>query len=202
MVSPYYVPIESITTEQVIKKSRFVCTIGRARSRQLARTAIDSIRRKNPQASHVCWAFLAGSPDSADRGMSDDGEPRGTAGRPMLSVLEYSGLGELWTTVTRYYGGVKLGPGGLARAYSSSVRQTISQIRTREKVPTFTCKLIVPYYLLSAIKKVFEREKIEVLTEDFQEQVELTIKVPSEKSSAFTKTITDIGKGTIPLVRI
>jgi len=74
MDSPYLIPVESITTEQVIKKSRFVCSIGRARSRLLAMTAIDSVRREHPQANHVCWAFIAGSPDSADRGMSNDGD--------------------------------------------------------------------------------------------------------------------------------
>ena len=91
LMASYLIPAETVTTERRVKNSRFICSVGHAETREDALAAIREIRAHQKGATHVCWAFIAGPPDSADRGMSDDGEPHGTAGRPMLTVLEHSG---------------------------------------------------------------------------------------------------------------
>ena len=202
MATSYFIPTASVVTEQVIKNSRFICSVGWAGSRQEVISAAGSIRNQHPQASHVCWAYIAGPPDSADRGMSDDGEPHGTAGKPMLTILEHSGMGEIWATVTRYYGGIKLGTGGLVRAYSSSVQQAIKLVGTWEKVPMTTLQLIVPYRLLTTIRKIVEDEKSTVINEIFQDSIELTTRVPSQKISIIAGKVAAVSKGMIPLKKI
>ena len=110
----YRIPLDTVSVEQVVKNSRFICHLGHALSKDEALAEIGTIRNMHPKANHVCWAYLGGPPDSPERGLSDDGEPYGTAGKPILAMLVHSGLGEIWTTVSRYFGGVKLGTGGLA----------------------------------------------------------------------------------------
>lgn len=199
MEPSYFIPIDSVTTEQVIKNSRFICSIARGQSRQEALSAVDTVRRQHPRASHVCWAYIAGAPHSPERGMSDDGEPHGTAGRPMLAMLEHSGLGEIWAAVTRYYGGVKLGTGGLVRAYSSSVQQTVKLIRTREIVPTSTMTLTIPYRFLSAVKKITEEADGTIAHERFQDTVELTLRIPSAAQSLLIRNVAAVSQGLIQL---
>lgn len=104
--------------EETIHRSRFIVTMARVSSPEEAKAFIDSIRAEHDQATHNCWAYVAGEPGStAQIGASDDGEPKGTAGRPMLTVLLHCGVGEIAAVVTRYFGGILLGTGGLVRAY-------------------------------------------------------------------------------------
>ncbi|MEH6457607.1 MAG: YigZ family protein, partial [Cocleimonas sp.] len=118
----YKIPAKQHRHETIIKRSRFITTIAHASSADEANAFIASIKKEFPDASHNCWAYVAGpAADSAKIGMSDDGEPHGTAGKPMLNVLLHSDIGEIVAVVTRYFGGTKLGPGGLVKAYSGSV---------------------------------------------------------------------------------
>ena len=110
--------------EQTIKRSRFICTAAHVTSPEEAKAFIDQIREEFSDARHNCWAFAAGAPGAtAQVGMSDDGEPHGTAGRPMLTVLLHCGVGEIAVVVTRYFGGILLGTGGLIRAYQGTAEQ-------------------------------------------------------------------------------
>ena len=109
--------------EETVKRSRFIVTVGRAASPEAAHAFIERIREEHSQATHNCWAFNAGEPGStAQVGASDDGEPKGTAGRPMLTAVLHSGIGEVVVVVTRYFGGILLGTGGLVRAYQGSAQ--------------------------------------------------------------------------------
>ncbi len=111
----YKVPSGSITEEQKIKRSRFITSIARANNINKAKEFIETISTKYSDATHNCYAFIAGNPYSTtDIGFGDDGEVTGTAGKPMLGVLQHKKIGEIVVVVTRYYGGVKLGTGGLA----------------------------------------------------------------------------------------
>ena len=133
-------------SEEVIRKSRFVTSLGRARDPGEARAFIDAARAAFPTATHHCWAYNAGPPgDTALIGLSDAGEPHGTAGRPILGVLSKSGVGEIVAVVTRYFGGVKLGRGGLARAYSGTVARTLGTLETSTYVPSCSVEIRVSF---------------------------------------------------------
>ncbi len=118
----YAIPAARHDVEQVIDRSRFLCTVAPTSTVEDAQAFVRDIAHEYPDATHHCWAYVIGAPGSSDRiGLSDDGEPHGTAGRPMLTVLQHCGMGDIAAVVSRYYGGVKLGTGGLVKAYGGAV---------------------------------------------------------------------------------
>lgn len=119
--------------EQEIKRSRFIARIRHIENTAQARDWFTGIRMEFPDARHICWAYIAGPPDTTEQSLSDAGEPSGTAGKPMLNVLQHSGAGEIAAVVVRYFGGIKLGTGGLVRAYSSSVAEAMKLTRFSPK---------------------------------------------------------------------
>ena len=123
-------------TELLIRRSRFLAQCAHTPGPEAARAFVESIRRANADATHNCWAYAAGAPGQTARiGSSDDGEPHGTAGRPMLQVLLHCGIGEICVVVTRWFGGVKLGTGGLVRAYQDSVRENLANWHWPNRCP-------------------------------------------------------------------
>src|SRR6185312_17010598 len=127
--SRYLVPAARHRAEQTISRSRFICTVDRVSSADTAQRFLREMNDEFPDATHNCWAYLVGPPGSTDRiGMSDAGEPHGTAGRPMLTVLQHSGIGDVAAVVTRYYGGAKLGTGGLVKAYGGAVQHALATL--------------------------------------------------------------------------
>ena len=136
-------------SELVIKKSRFIGCVQPVADRASAQAVVEALRQQHPGAAHVCWALLAGGQSAA----VDDGEPSGTAGRPMLDVLRHQGLESTLATVVRYFGGVKLGAGGLVRAYTDCVAQALLGA---EKVPVqrlHTLRCQVPYALEGLVRR-------------------------------------------------
>jgi uncharacterized YigZ family protein len=140
---------QAVHSEIVIKKSRFIGCVQAVPDRAAAQAVVAQLRREHPGATHVCWAFLAGGHSAAN----DDGEPGGTAGRPMLEVLRRQDLEGVLATVVRYFGGVKLGAGGLVRAYTDAVAQALL---TAAKVPlqkVLTLRCAVPYALEGMVRR-------------------------------------------------
>jgi len=134
-VARYPVPAADHRVEQTIERSRFVCTVRRVDSPGAAQSFIREMSAEFADASHNCWAYVAGPPGSTNViGMSDAGEPHGTAGRPMLTVLLHSGVGEIAAVVTRYFGGTKLGTGGLVKAYGGIVQLALESLPLAERV--------------------------------------------------------------------
>ncbi len=175
----YPIPAARCRAEVVIDRSRFICTIERAASPEEAQAFIREMRAAFPDATHNCWAFVAGPPGSTARiGMSDDGEPHGTAGRPMLTVLSHCGVGEIAAVVTRYYGGTNLGTGGLVRAYSAAVQAALEMLSTRERVEVTELTVTVSYAHLSAVRRALPECEATVLSETFAEDVTLRMSVP------------------------
>ena len=129
-------------SEIEVKRSRFVADLMPLTSDP--RAQIQAIRQAQPKAGHHCWAYI-GDPGSADRDSSDDGEPKGTAGKPMLAMLQGLGLGQTLVVVSRYFGGVKLGTGGLVRAYGQAVRDVIEQSELIRVEPRDRIDLEFPY---------------------------------------------------------
>ena len=131
----YFIPKSDVIFEEEIKKSRFITYIRHTEGMEQAKAFWAEIRALHPHARHHCWATVAGQPkDSQQYGFSDDGEPSGTAGKPMLNYLLGSGLGEISAVVVRYYGGILLGTGGLVKAYGNGVQQALLQVEKVRKV--------------------------------------------------------------------
>ncbi|WP_088329789.1 YigZ family protein [Lacimicrobium sp. SS2-24] len=194
---PYSVPVDEAEFALEIKRSRFICYAARANGRGEAEDFIRTIRSRHPQARHVCWAYIAGAPDTTIMSMSDDGEPSGTAGMPMLKVLQYSGLGEVVVAVVRYFGGTKLGTGGLQRAYSDAVSGALEILATRPFVARKSLQLTFDYALESQIRHVLSQYDVEASTPHYQQQVSLQLAVAEQDHDALCRELTDICAGDI-----
>ena len=194
--SRYLIPSRSHRVEEVIQKSRFITAAGRASDPDEAHSFLAKIREEFPDATHHCWAFVAGPPGSTTSiGMSDDGEPHGTAGRPMLTTLLHGGVGEIVAVCTRYYGGTKLGTGGLSRAYSGGVKLLLESLLTEERVDRVGLLVVVDYGSADALQRVFEETEAIVESQVFGEKVEFRIAVPRENSEALSDSVAGITRG-------
>ena len=198
----YKIPATLYRTEETIKRSKFIATVAHASTIEDAKTFISVIKSEFPDASHNCWAYVAGPPgDSARVGMSDDGEPHGTAGKPILSVLLHSEIGEIVAVVTRYFGGTKLGTGGLVRAYSGSVKNAIAGLSVKEKKDVLSVTVIFDYSKLTAVKLLIKSFHSEIIEEKFEADVSLKIEIPIHNKDSFTRAITDLTGGEILIAK-
>jgi uncharacterized YigZ family protein len=151
----YPIPAGRARVEEVILRSRFIATAALAHTPEAARAFIAEMRAEFPDATHNCYAFVAGPPGStAQIGMSDDGEPSGTAGKPMLAVLLGSGVGDVAVVVTRYFGGTRLGTAGLVRAYRGGVRAVLAELPLVEKVALATLVASGPYRWIAPVARL------------------------------------------------
>ena len=165
--------------EELIQRSRFITTAAHAPDANAANAFVDSVRELFPDATHHCWAFVAGPPGStAHIGMSDDGEPHGIAGRPMLTVLLHSGVGEVVTVCTRYFGGVKLGTGGLSRAYAGGVKLLLQTLPTELKIKRVHVSVRVAYPHVESLQRLLDDLEVVVEHEEYGEEVRYQIAVP------------------------
>jgi uncharacterized YigZ family protein len=192
----YPVPADVHRVEQSIERSRFVCTVARVQTPAEAQALIRAIDAEFDDATHNCWAYVAGPPGSTSHvGMSDDGEPHGTAGRPMLTVLLHSGVGEIAAVVTRYYGGIKLGTGGLARAYSSSVQLAIETMPRAERVDWVELTIEIGYPSVSAVQQLLPRHEAQLLAEEYGAGVRLRFRVPQPRLGSLRAALLDATRG-------
>ncbi len=184
-------------TESNIKRSLFVCSMAHAAEVDSARAFVERIKKEFPDATHNCWAFAVGPPaDTAKVGFSDDGEPHGTAGRPMLSALLHSGVGELACVVTRYFGGVKLGTGGLVRAYQGAVLDNLATLATVERINPAYLNVGVHYAYVEKIRRLLPNFEAKIENEDFTTQVDFTIQLPEERAEDLIEALANATDGT------
>ena len=196
----YRVPARPVRVEDRIEKSRFIATAARAESTAAARAFVDSLRAEMPDATHHCFAFVAGPPgNSTAVGSSDDGEPSGTAGRPMLSVLMNSGIGEVVVVVTRYFGGVKLGKGGLVRAYTGAVQHALRELATTERVTVVELRITISYAHADAVRRVIERTGGTIVDEKFDTTVTVVVRVPDDRRAALERELRDATSGNVQI---
>jgi len=175
----YAIPSRIYRVEELIQRSRFITTAAHAPDANAANAFVDSVRELFPDATHHCWAFVAGPPGStAHIGMSDDGEPHGIAGRPMLTVLLHSGVGEVVTVCTRYFGGVKLGTGGLSRAYAGGVKLLLQTLPTELKIKRVHVSVRVAYPHVESLQRLLDDLEVVVEHEEYGEEVRYQIAVP------------------------
>ncbi len=196
----YPAPAGTVQVEEVIKRSRFIGTAAPASTVEEAQAFIAKTRERYSDATHNAWAFAVGVGDSAARGMSDDGEPSGTAGQPILARIDGSGLGDLVVVVTRYYGGTKLGTGGLVRAYGGVAGEAIKALDVIEKVRVKRIDLEgVHYSHYGPVRGIIEVHGGQVVEEDFGEAVDLRVAIPLDRLTPFANAVRDATAGAIKL---
>ena len=195
----YLIPVFTVSAEQTIKQSRFICYLGPGESIAHITDRLKLIRGHHSRADHACWAYVAGPPATTEKGLSDDKEPRGTAGRHLLSILERSGYGEIWTAAVRYFGGVKLGKGGLVRAYSTSVQMALDLVQATTRQTLLHCRLVLDYNLLPVIERLCLENGVEVIKKGFSDCVSAEILVPETIFKDFQKAVDRVSNGRVLL---
>ena len=176
--------------------SRFIASLAPVFSVEEARAFIQRVKTTYPDASHHVPVYLIGHGDSLIAHCSDAGEPSGTAGRPALAVLQGSGLGDVCVVVTRYFGGTRLGTGGLVRAYSDAVRSVLADVRRAERVPTHTVMVELAYSQLERARRLVAAHHGQLLDEDFTSRISCS--PPASLSSslpAFQAGLTELTSG-------
>jgi uncharacterized YigZ family protein len=177
--------------ELIIKKSRFIACVQPMPDRAGAQKIVASLRGTHPGAAHVCWALLAGGQSAA----VDDGEPSGTAGRPMLDVLRHQDLEGVLATVVRYFGGIKLGAGGLVRAYTDSVAQALLAADKVAIVRLRQLRCRVPYPLEGLLRRELEGAGATLDAVEHTDLVAFTFSLPEGKASALVARLNEAGNG-------
>ena len=182
-----------VTSELIIKKSRFIGCVQPMTDRASAQAVVDALWQEHPGAAHVCWALLAGGQSAA----VDDGEPSGTAGRPMLDVLRHQDLEGVLATVVRYFGGVKLGAGGLVRAYTDAVAQALLQAEkvAIQRMQTLQCT--APYPLEGLVRRMADASGAALLEVDHGSLVRFTLQSPEADAARFVSALNESGQGRI-----
>lgn len=176
MTEPYLTIAKNTTYEQTIKKSRFICSIARVSSEEEAQQFITSIQAANKKATHNCFAYMIGDNDRIQR-ESDNGEPSGTAGIPILESLKLAKIHNVVVVVTRYFGGIKLGAGGLIRAYSNTTTEAIHQAGLVQRIKQAILKITVTYALHDPLLYYLKENNLEVASEEYGVNVETSIYV-------------------------
>ncbi len=190
----YPIPRNAVRIEHKVKNSRFIATLGRTSSVEEAKEFIASVQREMPDANHHVYAFKIGYGGSITEGMSDDGEPSGTSGPPVMAVLRGALAGDVTLVVTRYFGGTKLGTGGLVAAYSQSAKLVLAEMTTEDKVERIALSLTIPYHdLISVEKTLIEYEAIN-LEKEFGAEIEISFEIPDENQDSLRDRLTDILK--------
>jgi uncharacterized YigZ family protein len=192
----YLIPATPHRVEETVNRSRFITTLGYTPSVAAARQFIGEISAEFADASHNCWAYVVGLPGSTGQvGMSDAGEPHGTAGRPMLTVLLHSGVGDLCAVVTRYFGGILLGKGGLVKAYSGGVQLALQSLPTIERIPKAEILVRIDYASVTPLQRLLPSHKAEVLAQEFAADVSYRLKIPLGQLSPFTHALQELTNG-------
>jgi uncharacterized YigZ family protein len=182
-----------VHSELVIKKSRFIGCVQAVSDRASAQAVVARLRAEHPQAAHVCWAFMAGGQSAAN----DDGEPGGTAGRPMLEVLRRQDLESVLATVVRYFGGVKLGAGGLVRAYTDCVAQALLGAQKIPLRKTLALRCSVPYALEGMVRRELGQAGADLVEVKHGDAVDFVFNVSEESAPALTLRLSEAGQGAL-----
>jgi uncharacterized YigZ family protein len=194
LLQKYYTVKGYGENEIVIEKSRFICYINRATTEEEAVQFIQQIKKKHWDATHNCSAYLIGEHDQIQKA-NDDGEPSGTAGIPMLEVLKKKGLKDTVAVVTRYFGGIKLGAGGLVRAYGKSVSEGLKAAGIVERRLTRIMHVVIDYTWLGKVENELRSSVYTIKDIHYAENVELEIFVEETEKQAFIDWMTELTNG-------
>jgi uncharacterized YigZ family protein len=198
----YPIPAAETRTEIRVSNSRFIATIAHTPTVEAAKEFIARMRGEFADATHNVFAYVVGYGATTTLGMSDDGEPGGTAGRPALAVLRGSGLGDATVVVTRYFGGTLLGTGGLVRAYGDAVRAVLDVLPRAEKIEKRQLMLTIPYTAYELVKRLVAAHSGEIQHEDFAVEVTLTLSFAVEDVAAFVDALNELTAGQAELIEV
>ena len=193
----YRIPEKRHRIETKVARSRFIATVDRVNTVEDARAFIAGIRAEMPDASHHVYAYRVGYGNSITEGMSDDGEPTGTSGPPTLSVLRGYDLGDVGLVTTRYFGGTKLGTGGLVRAYSEAAHVALNSLPTIEKIDKSIVGIELPYRLYEITRKLVHEHGGTIDDEIFAADVTMIVTFPTVTLPAFTQALQDASAGKV-----
>lgn len=191
------IPASETKIELQVSNSTFIATASPAFSVEEAKIFIDQVRELYQDATHNVPVYIIGHPPATIEHSSDDGEPSGTAGRPALSVLRGSGLGDIVIVITRYFGGTKLGTGGLVRAYSDAVREVLQVLPKAQKVATVKAQILVPYSFYEQAQRLISSFKGTIAEQDFGVDVTLTIQMTEANFTDFQQALFEKSNGQI-----
>lgn len=197
----YFVPAEPVEIITEIKRSRFIAHIAHCSNTNEAFEVIKQAKNRYPDARHHCWAFIACPPLNASTvRFSDSGEPAGTAGKAILNVLQYSHYGEIICVVSRYFGGIKLGTGGLGRAYSNSTQAALKKLSVRKVSPLSAIQIQFPYPFESSIRHYLAAIDINIAHINYQEQVIFQIDIEPLQIKQIMQQARNLCKGEVLLI--
>ena len=197
---PNMIPAQAATCEIRVSNSRFITNLAPASDVASARAFIAAIRTAMPDANHHVYAYVIGHGATTTLGMSDDGEPSGTAGRPALAVLKGSGLGDAVVVVTRYFGGTLLGTGGLVHAYGDSVRAILEVVERVEKIARTQLVLAISYPLYEGVKRTIATYDHRIDEEDFGTDVTMTVTIRQDDEAEIRAVLIEQTAGQIVLL--
>ena len=195
-----FVPATTARAEIRASNSRFIASVAPSATVESARSIIAGIRAEMPGATHHVYAYIIGHGATTTLGMSDDGEPAGTAGRPALAVLRGSGLGDITLVITRYFGGTLLGTGGLVRAYGDAAKAVLAVVPREEKIECRTLELTLPYTAYEPARRLVAAHAGSILAEEFTANVTLRVLLPVAHVAAFTHEVQALTAGQVHVV--
>ena len=190
----YLIPAKEGTSEYIEKKSRFLGLIIPVTTEAEARAQLDAVKKREYDARHNCWAYIL---HSGQKRYSDDGEPQGTAGQPILNVLEREGVQDVLCVVTRYFGGILLGAGGLCRVYTKAAKDALDDAGLSELRPWSVLQLDCPYALFERVKLELEKRGGTVISSEYGAQIALTAALPEPEETVFAKALQELSAGSL-----
>jgi len=200
MTKPYQVAANNVEHETIVNRSRFICYLAPCTNIDEAKAQVRKYQLEHPQASHHCHAFLTKAADnSLGYGYSDDGEPSGTAGKPMLALLQGSGIGEVCAVVVRYFGGTKLGTGGLQRAYGDSVRQALTFLQSKTKIAMATKTLACQYSQVDDVLHIVNQVEGQVIEQEYLQTVQFKFLIPEAELTLVEHRLQTLSAGKLTL---
>jgi uncharacterized YigZ family protein len=197
MSKRYPTPAGEARVELQVKNSRFIGRAAYTPSLESAKAFIEQVKGEEANPSHVVYAFAVGHGASVTHGMSDAGEPSGTAGRPALAVVKGSGLGDVTVVIVRYFGGTKLGTGGLVKAYTETTQLALAELPVTEKVERQTVEVTVPYSFYEQVKRLIEAHQGQIEAEEFTEAVTFQLTFIVDDLPGFEAALAEASNGRI-----
>jgi uncharacterized YigZ family protein len=194
-LSSRLIPAATARAEIRASNSRFIATAAPADTVEAARAAIAGVRAEMPDASHHVYAYIVGHGATTTLSLTDDGEPPGTAGRPVMAVLKGSGLGDVALVVTRYFGGTLLGTGGLVRAYGDASKAVLAVLPRAEKIERRELHITLPYAAYEPARRLLAAHAGSILAEDFAAEVTLCVSLPLAEVPAFSVGLGELTAG-------
>ena len=192
-----FIPEHECTAEIEMKRSRFISTVHKVISPEEAKLRVQKVREEYSDSTHVVWAFATGEENSQTMGMSDDGEPKGTAGKPTLALLQYGNITNTLITTVRYFGGTKLGTGGLVKAYTDAAQSALQNTRLKELVEEVKVTIAFAYKFTDGVKQILQHYSCKINNEQFTENVQIVFIVPVIHKEKITVDLIDETAGTV-----